>query len=216
VRKQDEMLLSVYAQHVAMFNLRFEGSIYQFSHGRNFQQRFNYHWLAARWARVVGNDNLVLRPYGTALVDSDTCADLLAVIGNRGAIDHYGAQPPTTANPSQSAQALRLLAHLNRLSLTREQHRRLLPHLRKRWPRDPRFSLLRPDEANAFYERFRRDNASLFQELLGLDRVPFDEQAGTPADTTWLIHEQVDIRDLLDTVNIIVNQQGEQHGDYPG
>ena len=137
VRRQDDMLESTYAQHVAQYSLRYAGSIYQFCQRHDFLRKFNYVATARRWGEVFGEDKVIVRPYGTALVRDDVCEDLLSLMGRDDLAQQRAAGQARAANPSLGARALRLLAHLNRLRLSEAQHLELQRHLRRELPPTP-------------------------------------------------------------------------------
>tara|TARA_R110002110_G_scaffold3754_1_gene19523 strand:- start:51050 stop:52003 length:954 start_codon:yes stop_codon:yes gene_type:complete len=197
VRKQDHYLESKYNQQVRSYRTRYSGSIYQFLTTFNFYVQFNYNLVAQRWENVFGQENLIVRPYGTSLVHEDGPEDLLSVAGALPITEKQGRPVIIDGNFSMSAQAIPYLSHINQVSLSHQQHHNLIALLQKRVPRDGAASLLRREDASDFYDKFGPSNTKFFSRYLGMESNPFDELLPADAEKVWVDHEKVDIRQLL-------------------
>jgi hypothetical protein len=206
VRKQDHYLESKYNQHVRAYDLRYSGSIYQFLPKFNFFSQFNYKALAERWEKVFGLDSIIVRPYGTSMVDPDVREDLLSVAGAlpKPVGDDYQNDP--SSNISLSATSIPYLSYVNQMHLTHSQHQALITLLDKSVPADRNARLLHSDDSRQFYEKFNPSNRLFFSRYLGIDSIPFDELVLADMKKTWVNHEQVDVRKLLSFIDQILSK----------
>jgi hypothetical protein len=193
LRKQDRYLESTYNQHVRMYDKRFSGSVYQFALAFNFYDRFNYRRLFKHWESFFGEDKIIVRPYGTELVERDTCIDFVRLI-NDAAIADISANPKKgdSDNISLPASAMPYLALFNRQQLTFEQHVKVTELLAKKIEPIKGGRLLRYDDAEQFYSRFRRSNRYISEHYLGLDHDVFSQHAEPITESTYIPHSGID------------------------
>jgi hypothetical protein len=204
LRRQDHYLQALYNQHVRMHGIRFSGSIYEFQFKLNVVQRMSYRKILARWEALAGRDKLIVRPYGTALVNSDICHDFFEQIQCTFPAGHALDIPPVVANRSASASLLCHLSHLNRITLTEQQHKKAEALLRDMLPPAPDQQLLRLSDAKNFYSKFQNGNRYVFERYMGLDSDPF-ESLDDNTGAAWANYEQVDIRLLMDVIDQVIN-----------
>jgi hypothetical protein len=202
LRKQDHYLESACNQHVRMYDLRYTGSIYQFALKYNFFRRYNYRLLLKRWEEVFGRENILVRPYGTSLVDRDVCSDLFSLMGVSDEQRPNASSGPRL-NISLPANAIPYLSHINQLSLSKGQHQAALEILSGMITGERNQRLLRNEDSTEFYEKFRQSNEMVFGHYLDLDSDPFMELAREANEEIWVNHEQIDVRLLLKLVEEI-------------
>lgn len=207
IRKQDYYLESLYNQHVRMYSIRFSGSVYQFSQRYNLFHQYNYNQLVTRWADLFGASNIILRPYGTNLVNTDVTADILSVIDPdlEDSIRSKGASDRLRSNVSLAAQAMPYLSYLNRLPLDRDQHEMLVSVLEQRFSDEAKGRLLLEEDAASFYDKFRLSNQKVFSKYSCYQGNPFDELTAKKSEKeNWVSHEQIQVRMLMDLVKLVI------------
>ena len=196
LRKQDHCLEAAYNQHVRSYDLRFTGSIYQFALKYDFFRRYDYASLLQPWADVFGRENVLVRPYGTPLVDSDACADFFSLIGVSPELNRQLCGDSLRINRALPASAIPYMARINSMTLDKPQHQGAQGLLREQMAATGgRF--LRRGEAAAFYANFIPGNEEVFAQYMGLAEDPFTALGGTDDDDNWVSHEAVDVEVLL-------------------
>ncbi len=196
IRKQDELLESQYNQHLRQYDIRFAGSIYQFALKHNFFHQFNFRNKVERWAKIFGEDSIIVRPYGTELVDRDVCRDFLSLVAP-SLLETYQASATPRDNVSLPAVALPYLARLNALNLSFEQHQRALDRLSAMFAGAPKASLLSFEESAEFFEKFEVTNTALAKKYLHLDSDPLETLVAAAESYQHVLHSDVDEATLL-------------------
>lgn len=204
VRKQDHYLESMYGQHVSMYQTRYSGSIYQFIPRINFFVRFNYNALANRWAQMFGDEKVIVRPYGTSLIESDVRKDILNIVDPGIEIVTEDFLDNRKDNASLPAEALSYLSYINQMRITHVQHQRLIYLMREIVPARRDIRLLEKEDARMFYEHFNASNTLFFSKYMGKESVPFDSLAEGDMRKGWFNHEKVEIRTLLEILDRVV------------
>jgi hypothetical protein len=210
LRKQDEYLEAAYNQHVRSYDLRFTGSIYQFALRYNFFWRFDYWRILQNWGDVFGVENVIVRPYGTDLVDDDALADFLSLLPLPVDLCRDIAGETIRINRALHPRAIPYMARINKMSLSREQHQAAQGILRKVIPHEPGFRFLRDEEAGRFYESFESDNETLFRTFMGLDHDAFRRAADAADASRWIDHDEIEPDVLVALVEAIFQEAGRK------
>jgi hypothetical protein len=181
-----------------MYNQRYTGSIYQFAIQFNASARYNYRFLTTRWERHFGRDSIVIRPYGTALVERDVRRDFLSLL-DPDLVDLVDqGYDEVKDNISLSATAMPYLSRINCLALTPLEHNQVMAALAAAIPADKKARLLDSDEAADFYARFRRDNRYVFERYLGAEEDQFESLEKPAQQQVHVSHEDFDLELLLE------------------
>jgi hypothetical protein len=208
LRKQDHCLEAAYNQHVRSYDLRFSGSIHQFALKYNFFRRYDYLNLLQPWAEVFGRENILVRPYGTPLVDGDAWADFLSLMGVSQQLTEQVGGVGLRTNRSLPARAIPYMARINSMALERSQHQGAQAILREQMADGGRGRLLRSQEAVDFYANFIAGNQAVFAQYLGLADDPFTAVGDIAGDENWVSHQAIDPEVLLALAEGIFQQSG--------
>lgn len=171
LRRHDHWWLSAYAQAVKMkhlppWNQGPQGFI-------NFNRRRNkyygdYRHLVDRWAKVVGKENVIVRPYERGQNQPDLAADFLRAIDAENLVDQL-PRMQARDNASLPLPAVQLMDIFQRIKTDSATHQKLLAHARSFGKDDNRSlkELVNPQFLRKLVDSYQQDYEYIAQEYLG-------------------------------------------------
>lgn len=170
LRRHDHWWLSAYAQAVKMkhlppWNPGPQGFI-------NFNRRRNKHYgdyrhLVDRWAKVLGKENVIVRPYEAEQNQPDLAADFLQAIGAENLIDKL-PRMQARDNESLSLSAVQLMDIFQRIDIDSATHQKLLAHARLFGENDSRSvrDMVNPQFLRKLVDDYQQDYEYIAREYL--------------------------------------------------
>jgi hypothetical protein len=176
LRKQDDVLESLYREAITCDIKKEHSNIYQFSIRNNYFDSLNYRIAIDAWEEQIGIENLFIRPYGTKYIFKNIISDILSIIYKQddyleGEVFDEEISPNTVLSKRASIK----LAHLNKSKnkLHDSDRQRAINDLEICYPYKENEKFLTATEAKDFYSMFITSNRYLFKRHMGLSEDPF-------------------------------------------
>lgn len=170
VRRQSDLLLSLFNQLVKDPNIRYSSSLFTLAM-RNIGW-LNYFSSVKRWSDVVGRDNIHIFPYGKDIVSR--FLDFFEVDFDENTID-----PRVTVNPSLPTRALALVQAEGKNAKDNANFIDIRNRIESSLSYIPvefdRFTLFSVPEQQAFDDNFKNSNINLVKQFCSGSEISFSE-----------------------------------------
>ncbi|MCG5500808.1 hypothetical protein [Ectothiorhodospira lacustris] len=210
LRRHDHWWISAYAQAVKMkhmppWNL---GPVGFINHNRRCNKHYgDYRHLLDRWAKVVGKENVIVRPYEAGQNQPDLAADFLSAIELK---DKSLALPPMASrdNASLSVRTLHWMDIFQRVDTDPETRQKLLAHAHSLGAEDQRLpkEMLNPQFLRKLVDGYQADYEYIARHYLGREdgRLFYDPLPEAVEDwkaPTWPTQPEV-AREVLKAIMV--------------
>lgn len=171
LRRHDHWWLSAYSQAVKMKHMppwnQGPQAFINFNRKRN-RVYGDYRFLLDRWAKVVGKENVIVRPYEEGQNQPDLAADFLQAIGAEDLVDKL-PRMQARDNESLPLPAVQLMDIFQRINTDSATHQRLLAHARSYGNGDSRSlkEMVNPQFLRNLVDGYREDYEYIAREYLG-------------------------------------------------
>lgn len=165
IRRQDNMLLSIYNQRIKTTRNQFHVS---FKNVLGDPRRYvdDYRLYFDRWSAIFGKENIIARCYEQV---GDVVTDFQGLVGIPFPL--IDADAPIERNTSVSIDGIRAMRLLKPLLRDNRRRKRVLRLLRKLPLRNDVSSLMTDDDRRRILEMFKEDNEYVFRKYLNSDNL---------------------------------------------
>jgi hypothetical protein len=182
IRRQDNMLLSIYNQRVKtarnQFHVSFEDVL---KNPRRYVD--DYRRNLDRWSAVFGQENLTVRCYETA---GDVVSDFQRLVGIPFPLIHPNT--PIQRNTSVSIDGVRAMSWIKWLIRDRDMRKRIFRLLKKLPLRNDVTAIMDDDDRRRILELFKADNDYVFRTYLNSDNLYDPQLLGTAGSDSATPH----------------------------
>lgn len=169
LRRHDSWWESLYNQAVKTVALppwgRGFNSYLRYQYTKN-KQLGNYRLLLERWAKVFGQENIIVRPYEKQQNKPNLVTDLLESIGF-GDLGNDIITSPKRANESLSFQSLSLMEIYQNSDVSEDVRSRLVRHAQSLVIDEPRASILSPEMRRKLVDNNDKQYQFIARKYLG-------------------------------------------------
>lgn len=210
LRRQDNWLLSAYAQRVKQFESRFSGAFNTFPPYRSNRVIVDYRRRLQGWADFFGSENVAVRVYEKALLSDGLSCDFCKAIGIP--YDRSYKEAKKDPNKSLSRDGVEIVRFFNNIKLDRTVHNYIVNYVMENFP--PKtgqnaMGLISPAERLEIINFYKDSNAYVAKHYLGReDGILFQEPL---PDTKKSWKPQIGLEESSEKLKVLLRDLLEKH-----